>query len=303
MRIAVLPASPKTGRATIKALLESDQLTTPLHVQGIYRDPSKAPAEFLSHPSFHAGQGDLSDANTLELGGVDMVLAITPPRYDASDILQWARVASENTRLAIQKAGTVKRVVLLSSTGAEQPSGTGEIMTNHIAEEILQHAAPEVIFMRCAYFMENWESAISTVRTDNPHFYSVITPLDYRVPMVAVDDIGRACATYLLGLEPPRSPYVVEVRGPQEYTVNEVQQALHDAVGQEVEIRPVKKEDFPDFFGRFLPQSSVGLFVEMTNSFLPGGVIASAIPNPDVRVYRGRMGLGECLGKISVPAR
>ncbi|OJJ65939.1 hypothetical protein ASPBRDRAFT_436159 [Aspergillus brasiliensis CBS 101740] len=300
MLIAVLPASPKSAQETIRSLLEADQLTAPVHVRAIYRDVAKAPAEFVAHGSFHAVAGDLSHAASLDLGGVDTVFAITPPRYDGSDMMQWARQASENTRVAIRKAGTVKRLVLLSSMGAEQPEGTGEIMTNHIAEEILKDVVPEVVFMRCSYFMENWAPAIETVQSKHPYLSSVITPLDYEIPMVSVTDIGKACATYLTAMENPKSPYIVEVHGPREYTARDVQEAFQDVAGHAVELKPVEKDDLPTFFGHFLPAASVGPFVEMTRSFLPGGIIAKESgnsPSPD-RMYRGRTELVEAIGRM-----
>ncbi|RAH63203.1 NAD(P)-binding protein [Aspergillus piperis CBS 112811] len=300
MLVAVLPASPKSAQETIRALLEADQLTAPVHVHAIYRDPAKAPAEFVAHGSFHAVAGDLSNAASLDLGNADTVFAITPPRYDGTDMMQWARQASENTRAAIQKAGTVKRLVLLSSMGAEQPEGTGEIMTNHIAEEILKDVVPEVVFMRCAYFMENWAPAMETVQSKHPHLSSVITPLDYEIPMVSVADIGKACATYIMAMDHPKSPYIVEVHGPREYTAKDVQEAFHDVAGHAVELKPVEKGDLPAFFGQFLPEASVGPFVEMTRSFLPGGIIAKESgnsPSPD-RMYRGRTELVDAIRRL-----
>lgn len=132
MLIAVVPASPKTGQATIHALLNSTQTTKPISVKGVYRDLSRVPEEFLSNPHFQAVKGDVSDATSLDLTDVDAVLAITPPRYDGSDILACARTASENTRLAIQKSGSVKRLVLLSSIGAEHESGTVGFFSVHL---------------------------------------------------------------------------------------------------------------------------------------------------------------------------
>lgn len=62
----------------------------------------------------------------------------------------------------------------------------GEIKTNHIAESILKDSAPEVVFVRCVYFMENWAMALETVKdSPQPYFFSVITPLDFPVPMVS----------------------------------------------------------------------------------------------------------------------
>ena len=140
MLVAVLPASPKTAQETIRALLEADQLTSPVGVRAIYRDCSKAPPEFRAHAGFHAVPGDLNDATSLDLGGADTVFVITPPRYDGSDMMQWATVASDNTRLAIQRAGTVKRLVLLSGMGAEEPSGTVRLNISTKLEVIYSRA-------------------------------------------------------------------------------------------------------------------------------------------------------------------
>ncbi|KAF7589919.1 hypothetical protein BBP40_003537 [Aspergillus hancockii] len=297
MLIAVAPGSPKTAQAIIRALLKTDRT---VHVKGVYRDLSRVPAEFLAYPNFQAVKGDVDDAATLDFAGVDAVLAITPPRYDGSDSLVGSRIASENTKLAVQKSGSVKRLVLLSSMGAEHPSGTGEIMTNHIAETILKDAAPEVVLARCGYIMENWAAAVETVKSKPPHFYSVITPLNFEVPMVATKDIGEACAAYLLTTQLPESPHIVDVLGPRTYSSQDVQKAFQDATGRDVELRPVEKEDLPEFFGAFLPKSAADGFVEMTISFLPGGVIASG--NEDaasgVQVYRGKTELGEAIREI-----
>lgn len=60
----------------------------------------------------------------------------------------------------------------------------GEIMTNHISEVILRDAAAEVTIMRCAYFMENWATAVQEVRhKDHPFLETVITPVEFEVPM------------------------------------------------------------------------------------------------------------------------
>ena len=86
MKIAILPASPQTAAAVIRSLLASDSAND-LEIEGIYRDPAKVPAEFKSHASFKAKKGDLSDASSLDLTGIDVVLTITPPVYDGRDLI------------------------------------------------------------------------------------------------------------------------------------------------------------------------------------------------------------------------
>ena len=120
MQISILPASSKTAQATIRSLLSTN---ANLHIRGLYRDPTRAPPEFTSHPNFHPTHGDIGDASTLDLAGTDALFVMTPSRHDVDDIFQWARDASENTKAAIARS-SVRRVVLLSSVGADCEAGT-----------------------------------------------------------------------------------------------------------------------------------------------------------------------------------
>lgn len=116
MHITVVPASPKTAHAAIKNLLDDHRAPT---VRAIYRDPSKAPDYFVSNPRFTAVKGDVEDVESLDVSGSDAVLAITPPKLDGSDIVAFSSSVSENLKGAISRAGSVKRLVLLSSMGAQ----------------------------------------------------------------------------------------------------------------------------------------------------------------------------------------
>jgi len=120
MHITVVPASTRTAQATIELLLADKAAPT---VTGVYRSLSKVPANFSAHPNFKAVQGDILDGASLDFSGSDALLAITPPQYIESDIVADARKMAENTKAAAQKAG-VRRLVLLSSSGAEFDKGT-----------------------------------------------------------------------------------------------------------------------------------------------------------------------------------
>ena len=93
-------------------------LSPPGKVRGVYRDTAKVPGDLAGSSVFEAVQGDVNDAVSLDFAGADAVLAITPPVFEGADIVARARKMSENTKKAIEKAGTVKKLVLLSSIGA-----------------------------------------------------------------------------------------------------------------------------------------------------------------------------------------
>ncbi|KAK6844216.1 hypothetical protein PG995_014326 [Apiospora arundinis] len=201
MHIVVVPASPKTGQATIRALLDDPSEPT---VTGVYRDVRRVPVEFKEHPRFRAVQGDVADAQSLldlsdsVFGNADAVATITPPLHAEANPIAKAGELAANLKKAIIGKGRVKRLVYVSSVGAQLENGTGEIRTNYTAEQALIGAAPEVVLVRCAYFMENWAMALETLEAEPPFFYSVMCPADYKIPMVSVRDIGKTCAAQLL---------------------------------------------------------------------------------------------------------
>lgn len=133
-----------------------------------------------------------------------------------------------------------------------------------------------------------------------PSFVSTVTPLDYKIPMVAIKDIGHELATQLTtNEEQPRSPYVFELHGPQEYTPLDVQAAFSKALKKEVAVHPIEQDQLEDFYSKIFPPSIVGEWVEMAKSFLPGSPImekAMLPPEDERHVARGVTGLDEAIG-------
>lgn len=120
MRITIVPASNKTSTAAIHWLLPQNPF---FEVHGVYRDLERVPDEFNSVENFTAVQGDVADTSTLNFADTDAVVMVLPPAYDGRDIVAHARQISNNVKDAIEKSGSVKRLVLLSSLGAEFAEG------------------------------------------------------------------------------------------------------------------------------------------------------------------------------------
>ncbi|KAJ3547262.1 hypothetical protein NM208_g1609 [Fusarium decemcellulare] len=270
MQITVAPASAQTSRAAVRALLDDSSAPT---VIGIYRNLERVPAEFQNHPNFKAVKGDLTDGSSLDFAGSDAVITMTPPKYDGSDYIAIAKAIATNVRQAVDKLTTVKRLVYVSSMGAQYAEGV--VRTNHHSERILEGSDADVVLVRNCYFMENWMSALETIKADPPHFYSTIAPLDYALPMVSARDIGRTCAREALGAGTPlaKSPRIFELHGPRNYSVRNVKEAFEKVTGKKIEARLVEKPDLHKFFSGFLPANIVDDFVEMTLTFLPGGLL------------------------------
>ncbi|KAE9576534.1 hypothetical protein CGCF415_v002000 [Colletotrichum fructicola] len=297
MQIVVVPASPKTGQATIRALLEDPSEPT---VTGVYRDTGRVPTEFREHPRFRAVKGDVANVGSLKFSGADAVVTITPPSYSESKPLTRAREMAANVKYAIGMAGdTVKRLVYISSVGAQLEHGTGEIKTNYEAEQALVGSAPEVVFVRCAYFMENWAAALETAKSEKHYFHSVISPAEYKIPMVSVYDIGKTCAAQALAAGSPlgENPYVFDLHGPDTYSTEDVRKVFEGRIGTGVEAKLIEGVQLEEFFGEIFRPPMAGMFVEMTRSFLPGGVAVEEIVE-GARVQRGKTTLSEAVERM-----
>lgn len=116
--ITVLPASTQAGKETIRVLLESETTS----VRGIYRDPSKAPAEFTQHPRFEAAKGDVTTGVGLDFSRSDAVFYVPPPTYDGTDHGEFATTTANHVADALKTAG-VKRLLLHSAVGAQHDHG------------------------------------------------------------------------------------------------------------------------------------------------------------------------------------
>ncbi|KAH7010088.1 hypothetical protein EDB80DRAFT_839261 [Ilyonectria destructans] len=294
IHITVVPASTKAGKETIAALLSSP--TKPV-IRGIYRDLSKAPAEFTAHSNFEATTGDVSAGTGLDFTGSDAVFYVPPPTYDGADLGEFATKAANNVKKALQDAATVKKLLLFSSMGAQYDHGIGTLQINHISDNILKDAVPEVLIVKPGYFQENWAHAFQTIQADPPLVYSTITPVDHKIPMVSLIDVGEVCADALIDEEKKTSPHFFDLYGPQHYNAMDVKLAIEEVTGKKLEIAAVPKDQLAGFYAEQIPAAHVQAFVEMTTAALPGGIMAGDFGDHEHTV-KGKVELVDALRKL-----
>ncbi|KAF6806383.1 NmrA family protein [Colletotrichum sojae] len=297
--ISILPASTQAGREAIRSLLSDPSKPT---VRGFYRDPSKAPPEFASRENFHALKGDVTTGKGLDFAGSDSVFYTPPPPQQGPDggVAKFAIDAANKVKEALEKAGLVKRSLVLSAMGAEHEHGIGILKINHHSDKILQTAAPEVAIVRPGYFQENWAHAFETARAEPPVFYSVLTPLDYKIPMVSIVDVGRVCARKLLDLATPlpKPTFIFELYGPRHYSTSDVQAAVETVLGgKKVGAVGIEREGLRAFWAEQMPAGLVEEMVEYNLSALPGGVSAGGFAGDEHTVW-GEVELVDTLRRI-----
>uniref|UniRef100_A0A0D2YGF7 NAD(P)-binding domain-containing protein n=1 Tax=Fusarium oxysporum (strain Fo5176) TaxID=660025 RepID=A0A0D2YGF7_FUSOF len=258
--------APASNKTSTAAISSLLSQNREIHVKGLYRDLKKVPNEFSSADNFEAIQGDVGDVNTLDFSGSDAVLMVLPPAYDGRDIIEHSQRISK----------------VLKNTDI-----------------------PEIIIIRCSYFMENWTMSVETLKGSDPYFFSTITPLDFKIAMVAIKDIGAAMATQLIrDWTPPRKPYIMELHGPEPYSPLDAQKAFSQALGEDVEVKAVEKEDLSEFYGKIFAPQIVNEWVEMSTCFLPGGIAEKDLSKPsDVDVIYGKTTLNEALREATAELR
>lgn len=76
-----------------------------------------------SQPSFTTVRGDLCDESSLDFEGSDGVLVMSPPKFDGSDLVSYTQGVASDVRAAVARAGSVTRLVYVSSVGAQHEEG------------------------------------------------------------------------------------------------------------------------------------------------------------------------------------
>ncbi|KAF5516018.1 hypothetical protein CGCS363_v001703 [Colletotrichum siamense] len=297
--ITVVPASTQAGRETIRAILNDG--SNPI-VRGIYRDPTKALPEFTASPNFTAAQGDVS-ASPLDFTGSDAVFYIPPPPFHFGDVdlVEFATNAASNIKDAIEKAGSVKRLLVFSAVGAENDHGIGILKINYISDKILQTAAPEVAIVRPGYFAENWAAAFETAKAEPPVLYSPMTPVGHKVPMVSLIDIRGTCARILLDLANPlpRRTHAFELYGPRHYSTEDVRDAVEEITGKKVGIVAIEVGQLAGFYAQEgIPAGLVPEMVEFTTAGLPGGIMEGKFSGDEDTVW-GKVELVDALRHVN----
>ncbi|CAM1510984.1 Fc.00g084970.m01.CDS01 [Cosmosporella sp. VM-42] len=294
-RITILPASTKAGKETIRALLNGASIP---FIRGVYRDTSKAPAEFTNHPNFEAVEGDVSAGTGLDFSGSHAVFYVPPPTYDGTNQSEHATKTAHNVKKALLNAPSVKKLLLFSSMGAQYDHNIGILRLNHISDAILKDAVPEVLVAKAGYFQENWVHAFATVQADPPVIYSTITPLDHKIPMVSIRDVGEICAQKLLDTETKASPLFFDLFGPRHYNAHDVKAAVEEVTNKKAELVAVEQNQLTEFYGQQIPAAHVQDMVEMTIAALPGGIMAGDFER-EVNVVKGKIELVDALRRIS----
>jgi len=282
----IFGATGNTGSVVARELLARGQ-----RVRLVTRNHAKAAT--LQALGAEIFEGDVLDpaSVTKALAGAEGAYFLMPPDLTTSDLIARNRGIVDGYAAALS-VHPVKHAVLLSSVGADRPSGTGPIVTAHRAEQTLAKVQGTVFtFIRAAYFMENILAYAHPIQHDG------VLPVfgggeAYPFAMIATADIGRTAAAALA--TPPSVTEVIELSGPQPYSFVDAAAEASAVLGRKVTATPLPLDALvPALTQLGLSANMAGLFREMTAAFGAGlGFDGKG------RTVHGTVTLGEVLAAL-----
>lgn len=269
--ITVMGASGNTGKVVAEKLLSAGE-----KIRVIGRNAERL--KILRERGAETAVGDALDPAflTSAFRGAESIYAMVPPDYTQQDPRQYYARVGESISQAVRNSG-IKRMVLLSSLGAELSEGTGPITGLHDLEERFKKMGVDLLILRPGYFYENFYAALGLIRQQGING-GALEP-DIPVPMTATQDIGAAAADELSRNE-FRGVTVRELLGPRDYTMAEATRILGEKIGK-TELKYVRFSD-ADFAAALL---QMGLSKGMADALLE---MSHALSARTVRPLEGR---------------
>lgn len=264
--ITILGASGHTGHVAAERLLKEGQ-----KVRAIARSSDRL--KHLVALGAEAAVGDATDAGFLAgaFAGSDVVYTLIAPDTTSDDYPAFQDRMGEAITSAV-KTSRVKRVVFLSSVGAEQLSGTGPIAGLGRQERRLASITGlNSLSLRATYFMENHLATLGLIKHQGLNGSALAGDVPF--PMIASGDIGQVVAD-VLAKPDFAGTSTRELLGPRDLTMNEVTRIIGAAIG-----RPdLAYMQFPydaaleGMVGAGLSKSVAAGYVEMSRAFNEGRI-------------------------------
>lgn len=219
----VLGANGQAGGETARALVERGET-----VRVVVRRPEHG--EKWRSPGVEVAIADIDEPAEMAaaLKGASGAFLLNPPPVSGDP---YARAGVVGAALAeAARRANLQKAVVLSSIGAQHPSGTGVIATLHQIEALLEEATPAITFMRSGYFVETWSEVAATVSAAG--VLPTFLPPSQKMPMVSTIDVGRTAASLLC--ENGTGKRIVELSGPEDWSADDVASAFANVLGHPV---------------------------------------------------------------------
>lgn len=195
--------------------------------------------------------------------GGDTVLLLTPESMASDDMLADAKKVFANCKDALNGSG-IRRVIGLSSGGAQLTKGTGTLQLYAMLEETLQSLDMEVYIVRPAYYYSNWMMYMDVVQNNGilPTFF----PPALAIPMIAPKDVATFIADVM---ENGAQHSIREITGPDLYSAGAIARFMGEALGRDVMAVQIPQCDWlPGLLQAGFSKSSAEYLLGMTQAVI-----------------------------------
>jgi uncharacterized protein YbjT (DUF2867 family) len=260
----ILGASGQVGGAVVVTLKEKGE-----PIKGIIRDSKKA-ADIEKRGAV-AAVADIFDESSLIEAFKDgtTLFALMPVNATSDDILGDTKKILENYRKALETS-SIKKVVGLSTMGAQYSSGTGNLSMLYLLEHAFEGLDVKTTFIRPAYFFSNWMMYLNVVKEKGilPTFF----PLDLAIPMISPLDVGKNAADIITMEDTAGKIY--EVKGPILYSSKDVASAFAVALGKEVTAVQTPRDEWKKALHEAgFSEDAIKNFIDMTTAIIEGKLL------------------------------
>ncbi|NYI04581.1 NmrA family NAD(P)-binding protein [Allostreptomyces psammosilenae] len=255
MTIVVTTPTGHVGSRVVRLLLQAG-----VRPRVLLRDPARLEPDVRARVD--ARRGDLTDAGFVReaMAGATSAFLVDPTPHTVEDPVGVSRRTGAGLAAAVREAG-VRRVVFLSSVGAELRHGAGHIDGLGAIEEQLDATGADVLHLRCGYFFTNLLASLDGLAAGE---LTTSDAPDRALPWVDPRDIGDVVAARLLG-GTWQGRAVQGVHGPEDLSWRRVAEILTVALGRDIRLRVVSDDDVRAALAAAgLPPGAVAGIVGMT---------------------------------------
>ncbi len=191
---------------------------------------------------------------------------LNPPAPPDTDTDTEERATAAAIVAALDGSG-LEKVVAESTFGAQPGERIGDLSVLYEMEQALRAQSIPVSINRGAYYMSNWDAALETAR--NQGVVHTLYPVEFRIPMVAPQDLGRFAAKLML--EPAGASDTHCVEGPARYSSADVATAFATALGKSVKAISTPRDRWVESFRSLgFSEAAADSYARMTAITLDG---------------------------------
>ncbi|KAA0992403.1 NmrA family NAD(P)-binding protein [Dyadobacter aurulentus] len=167
---------------------------------------------------------------------------LNPPAPPTSDTIAEERKNMHAIVSALEGSG-LEKIVAQSTYGAQDKDGIGDLGVLYEMEQALAKTNIPTTILRGAYYMSNWDVFLESAREEQKIY--TLYPADFKIAMVAPEDIGRFAAHLLT--EAVEKTGLHHIEGPAVYAPADVAEAFSQVLGKKVDTVVIPRNEWVSY--------------------------------------------------------